>query len=855
MMGRDFSSIALGTDGQDPSDTPSGQLIHQLRDAIAFEVHPAIDAPRETEGPDLPLYVARSHDNELRSVVELAAEGSSRAAMLVGGSACGKTRACWEAVHQLPEGWRLWHPIQPTRPSALLDGIGSVQPHTVVWLNEAQHYLLTPGSDTGERVSAALRELLRDPDRSPVLVLGTLWPEYWSALTTPPETGNPADPYAQARSLLAGTGIAVADAFEGDDLDALSATANADPRLQKALRNAQHHQITQYLAGVPALLERYRTASPAAKAIIHAAMDARRLGHTEGLTLPFLEEAASGYLTDQQFDSISENWLEESLTYLATPTRGANGALTRMRSRPGQTEPGPLRYRLSDFLDQTGRDERRSLCPPLGFWNAALNHLAADDLLALGKAAEERWRLRLASALYTKAAAVGHVQGLAAAAQMLDRVGHKAIAQELFQQAAEAGHTGAMVRRAEERTRAADHEGAERLYAAAAQEGNPAALVALSHMREAAGQFEEAERLATQASRRGERKALLRLARGRSLNPDFPATEEERLVRLAGGNEVSRLAQRRLRAGDLAEAERLAAEAARMGFPGALSHVARAHRSAGNVEAAERLYRQAIQCGATSMIGNSPYEELARIREEAGDLQEAEQLYRAGAEKSTSFLVLREGTPSAVRKRFAEHQRHAAEGTALLNLALMHERVGNQSEAERLYRLAGDRGLRRLITARDDAGDSSEAERLALQAATKGDPVPLRKLAERRRKNGDRPAEKRLYQLAADAGDTWSQRELGRLLRASGDSEGAKKALQLAVNAGDLHARGTLAELYEETGDTHLAEDLARQAVNEGDARPLTGLARTKGRQDPSWQQLFRYGMEPDGTAADPWTP
>ncbi|MER6358033.1 transcriptional regulator [Streptomyces sp. NPDC001634] len=857
IMGRDFSSIALGADGH-PSDVPSGQLIHQLRDAIAFEVHPAIDIPRGTDGTDLPLYVARSHDSELYAVVEQAAEGSSTAAVLVGGSACGKTRACWEAVHQLPDEWRLWHPIQPTRPGALLDGIGSVQPRTVVWLNEAQHYLLTPGSDTGERVASALRELLRDPDRAPVLILGTLWPEYWSTLTTPPDTGNPADPHAQARALLTGTGIAVPDTFDGNDLDELNAAADADPRLQKALRNAQHGEITQYLAGVPALLERYRTASPGAKAVIHAAMDARRLGHSEGLPLPFLEEAAIGYLTDQQFDNVSENWLEESLAYLAAPTRGARGALTRMRSRPGQTDPDPLRYRLADYLDQTGQSQRRSLCPPQGFWNAALNHLSAsDDLLALGRAAEERWRLRLASALYTKAAAVGQVQGLAAAAQLLDRVGEKATAQQLFQQAAAAGHAGAMVRLAEERARAADHEEAARFYSAAADAGNTAALVALSHIREAAGQHKEAERLAVQAGQRGEQKALVSLARSRSRNPDFPATEEERLLRLAGGKEVAQLAQRRLRAGDLTEAERLATEAARMGSSGALSRVARAHRLAGNVKAAEQLYRQAIQSGATSMVGDSPYEELARIREEAGDLQEAEQLYRIGAEKSATFLLpyLRGNIPSATRKRIAESMRHAAEGTALLNMALMRERLGDEPEAERLHRLAGDRALRRLITARDEAGDTSEAERLALQAAAKGDPAPLRKLAERRRKNGDIAAEKRLYHLAAEAGDKRSQRELGRLLRDSGDNEGAKKALKLAVNAGDREARHTLAQLYESNGDTHLAEDLARQATNEGDARILSRLARRRSRNDPRWQQLLRYGIEPDGSVSAPWTP
>jgi len=41
-------------------------------------------------------------------------------AVLVGCSSTGKIRACWEVVHLLPQGWRLWHPFDPTRPEAVL---------------------------------------------------------------------------------------------------------------------------------------------------------------------------------------------------------------------------------------------------------------------------------------------------------------------------------------------------------------------------------------------------------------------------------------------------------------------------------------------------------------------------------------------------------------------------------------------------------------------------------------------------------------------------------------------------------------------------------------------------------------
>jgi hypothetical protein len=67
----------------------------------------------------------------------------------------------------------------------------------VVWLNETQLYLDTPG-DTGERVAAALQTVLSDPGRGPVLVLvlGTLWSAHRDALTRE-DTGHP-----QARKIL-----------------------------------------------------------------------------------------------------------------------------------------------------------------------------------------------------------------------------------------------------------------------------------------------------------------------------------------------------------------------------------------------------------------------------------------------------------------------------------------------------------------------------------------------------------------------------------------------------------------------------------------------------------------------------
>jgi transcriptional regulator with XRE-family HTH domain len=211
----------------------AGWALAQVTDPFALEVHRPVQLDRPQ--PDLPAltpYVAREHDRELERAVTAAARGSTGIAVLVGGSSTGKTRACWEALRRLrerPERWRLWHPIDPSRPEAALRELGSIGRRTVVWLNDAQFYLDAPSSELGEKIAAGLRELLRDPARAPVLVLATLWPQYWDALTAQPPGGQP-DPHAQARELLAGHDISVPGAFTPAQVEELTRTADPRPR-------------------------------------------------------------------------------------------------------------------------------------------------------------------------------------------------------------------------------------------------------------------------------------------------------------------------------------------------------------------------------------------------------------------------------------------------------------------------------------------------------------------------------------------------------------------------------------------------------------------------------------------------
>ncbi|MFE7212530.1 hypothetical protein ACFU93_21550, partial [Streptomyces sp. NPDC057611] len=474
-----------------------------------LEVHPAgpggVASGSDTPAVRvLPGYVAREHDRVLADAVQDAAAGRSRIVVLVGTSSTGKTRACWEAVQPLADqGWRLWHPFDPTRAQAALEDLHRVGPRTVVWLNEAQHYL--GDRAVGEQIAAAVHHLLVSRERGPVLVLGTLWPEYAHQYTTLPIPGAE-DPHSRVRELLSGRTLTVPDAFDTQALAEAAALAEGgDQLLGDALNRARTDgRVTQDLAGAPELLNRYRHASPAAKALLKAAMDARRLSVRLYLPQAFLTDAATDYLTDSDYDQLTEDWAEQAYAELAKPVHGKQAPLRRTTPRPPRRPPTPAtaagavapqaagpQLRLADYLEQHGRATRRHLCPPASFWHAAHAHLAhPDDLNHLAGAAEELHRLQWAHHLRHRAADHGSTDALVRLAEMRERVGDREGAEALLRQAADQGSTQALVRLAKVRERAGDREGAEAFLWQAAVRGNVEALVRLAEMRERAGDRE-----------------------------------------------------------------------------------------------------------------------------------------------------------------------------------------------------------------------------------------------------------------------------------------------------------------------------------------------------------------------------
>ena len=251
-----------------------------------------------------------------------------------------------------------------------------------------------------------------------ILVLATLWPEHWSDLTARPTGYKAPDPHAQARELLAGCDINVPSAF--DEMELRELADADDPRLVQAASYASHGEVAQYLASAPELLSRYMNAPPAPKALIRAAMDARRLGVGDSIPLTFLKDAAAAYLTDGEWDSLKEDWLPSSLAQISESGKGALAPLTLIRRRPGRSSPPEEKtYRLADYLDQHSHHTRRTIIPPLGFWGACETLNDRVELRELGNAAEARGVLLNAARLHKRAAVLGDAK---AAARLVKRL-------------------------------------------------------------------------------------------------------------------------------------------------------------------------------------------------------------------------------------------------------------------------------------------------------------------------------------------------------------------------------------------------------------------------------------------------
>ncbi|WP_186343773.1 helix-turn-helix domain-containing protein [Streptomyces sp. CFMR 7] len=901
-----FEAKAVGRVGRPVREwDPYDLEVHPAGTPLAFRAA-AHEPVRDRQHPVLPGYVTRGHDRVLTDLVRAAMDGRSRMLVLVGSSSTGKTRACWEAVQQLPSGWRLWHPFDPTRAEAALADMQHVGPRTVVWLNEAQHYL----GDTrhGEAIAGSLHALLTDPSRGPVLVLGTLWPDYERTYKAVPTPGSP-DPHAQVRQLLAGRTLPVPESFDQSALDAARVLADGgDDVLSSALERTVDGRVTQDLAGAPELLRRYRSASPPARAILTAAMDGRRLGVGLHLPFAFLTAAAEDYLNDHEYDALPPGWEEQAIAELAEPVHGQLAPLRRARPRAVHRGPGiPVGsrtstfastdavYRLADYLEQHGRQERQRCCPPEAFWGAAAHHLAGpDELTALAHAAAHRLRYRVAAGLFEMADRRGSLTAWHGVASMWMEAGQHEQAVQVAEKAAAGGRADALVWLARHHRLNGVHESADSFRLRAVQAGHPEALADLAWVRYRSGDHTSAEELARQAAEAGHSQSMVLLGHiwtkagnrlqalewyrraaqdddadglanlATLLEEDGDSRGAERAavqadIAVGDNGTLENLIEWREERGDYGGAEAAAQHGADAEDPSYLEHLARLREGRGQKAEAVRLAKRAADAGAVG--------ELLRLslrRRRSGDVSTADQLFEYAVERASGFQLLslaHECEHTDKDRTEAERLYRAAADAgfmvAFVHLAEMQEKDGKHEQADLNYRHAADArvplALVRLAKQLEDGDDPDKAEEAAIAALAdddyRDDAVEgLRWLVRRRQTAGDDVGAERLARRAFDEGETDVLDWLAEQRHKSGDLQGAMRLYHYAEQAGTLLPG--LADCLAKT-DWEAGRAMVLQRVNSGYWRAGHEMAAFLG--DVEGQRMRRYGLEPDGSLSDPW--
>ncbi|MEU2956400.1 hypothetical protein [Streptomyces xanthochromogenes] len=872
-----------------------GRYVAELQPQEAFsawEVHRPVDVPAAVPG-SLPLYVRRAHDEVLRAAVGQAAGGTSRMVVLVGESSSGKTRACWEAAAGLPAEWRLWHPLDPSPAQALANALREgIAPRTAIWLNELQRYVGEQAGAGSEQAAAGLRNLLQDSTSGPVLVLATVWPEFFSALTAPPVPGRP-DPYPQARSLLEGTALHVPGAFDTQALQDAQTVGGHDPRLADALAHTADGRITQYMAGAAALLERYRTAPPAARAVISAAMDASRLGGATLVAREFLQDAAEGYLSDDAYHPLGKDWLQDALAYTQQPSKGVRGLLSHVRARPAASGPGG--YRLADYMDHIGRTQRQYCAPPASFWRAAQDHLPEPHLVrALGRAAEARWRDAEAAGLYQRALDLGDLKAGQYLAWLWQERQRADDAHRVQEQAALAGDGEVLEELMMPLLEQEQYQQAEQLVREAAGRGNATAQLHLARALMRDGETQEAARWYAEVAQCSDPDILRAYAGDLREQGDLDGARSA--LRAAGDRcAMGELAAMAGTSASAAEAEQAAREAFAAGEATPLKDLAEQAEADGRSADAARLYRDAIavferrrrqravgvglidfEAGPRSLLdyldpavlpmppgetwalrqlvalldsvqgasagddalakvaeAQNPWalEQLLRRLRERGQPQEAEALLQSEASRDTPWALW-------VQAHRAVHDEQVADDIrrALLERAAA-ARVGQ--------------AVRVLMNRAEHKGLSGEADQWALHAATRGYTTPLSELVKGREQEGRLDAAEQLAWQAPAGQRSWTLRRLAQ--RRTGEQ--VMPLLQRAYDEALAWAPGLLAEHLEASGEFAQAEHFARLAADAGDRQALEELATQRRDDDPDrqWQAILANGLTAEGAAATPW--
>ncbi|WP_433064280.1 hypothetical protein [Dactylosporangium sp. CS-033363] len=770
----------------------------------------------------------RLHDESAGRIVDAVRGGASRVMALVGVPGSGRFRTAAQAVRTLPDLWRIWSP-----PDGDLAAAG---PYTVVWPADAAPRLHADPDLGRTGLLAAVRSLVTDPARAPVLVVLPVWPDDWGRLTAPPLPGT-TDGHDDLRAILHDAAVAVPP-------------PDGKPKATDSAEVDAVVDAWRFGASEPALAEAVLYAGAVRRAAVFPdAAFWKQLGaagdwHTVGVQAERrgrFARAAEAYrraAEPRSFSALSllrdraGDHAEADRLAIAAAGLGDGTALRRLIAR------GDLRR--AETLAQALDDDPDLLCA------LADRHAGTDR----------------AEAWYRAAAEQGSTEAAIALVRILFDRGDPAEAERYAHRAADGDDTRGLRNLADLHRRSGSPEAAERLAIAAATRGHAAEQRVLREERLRLGKPGAVAALRRRAEDTADPGELHRLDACRAVSITRALAMALRLACRRHTGPLRTLSVDRHRRGDRADGLRLAVIAARAGDPSVLAEIAVLTASAEDQFATARpADRHPSTRSAESATAARPQEhDTSRTAEhhtidpisERAITGRPRELDTTSRERHASAGLGERGTAARSDERAGaarSREPHtigrtgAQDGAAQSRERHSIGRTGGQDGAAQ----ARERHTIGRTGARD--GGAQSGELLAERAALLGDGSALRRLARARRLRGDVDGAGRLLERAVAAGDADALFDLARIVEWAGDAEGAEVRYREAARRGVAGAADALARLLQDR-EPAAAAAYARRAVELGHATALHELGRARERGGDAEGAAALYRMAGDDTAA-----
>jgi TPR repeat protein len=759
-------------------------------DFAELGVHPALGladarpAGQRARRDWYPPYVPRDRDEQ----IDQALMGGGLV-IVEGRSGSGKSRVAAEAVRRVAADRQLLIPAGPDELAALSEPPGRLH-SAVVWLDNLERFGGPGGLDL------PMLERLCPQERQDVVIVATLRSEERQWLERRPGIGS-GNPASTADALRVATVVRLGPEFSAVERER-AAAMRADPRIAHWLDHGGPTGLAEYLAAGPPAVDRWLAGRDGENvlgaALVSAAVDCRRLRHTEPLPLDRLTELARIYLDPRDAHRPGRPTIEQALEWATEPVSGASSCLLP------QSED---RYWAFDYLvDHRQRDPD---APPIpeGVLSALLSWVPDEEAryiigqVAVGVFDTDQPRLAdLALARFGQI--VGFDDSFEFVAGVLTTTSFS--------------------------NRGPDWEFSTRYVRwlrPFADEGNAVAigLIGITLLTSTDGDIEQGEiwlRRATAAGDDESGREIARLLQDTGRRTELEAWIDDAVAAGRGEGIVVGFANALLSEGKRTEAKHWCRRAADLGDPASMVALGELCWEDEEWAEAERRFTTAAEAGHP--IGM--YDLSLVLERLIGHRRQADEWLRRSAEARYPkaileyALLLDQRGDEAGLERWLERERAAGDSEHVLAFAIQLAARGDMQGAERWFRHAMEMGnvaaVRGLGDVKQSEGDLNDATQYYQQAIDRGDTIAmyqlsrvylkqhkpgkaeqlLRGMLEKRSDFRDRP-EREEEALGRAA------RELGRLLENQGKTEEAREMYETATDYGVTEARYDLARLDE----------------------------------------------------------